>query len=350
MIILVIGTIVQKDIGLYQAQMKYFSSWFFWLGPIPVPSAKPILGLILILLIIQFLFKTNFLNFKKMGISIAHLGSLLLLLGGVITNHYSEEGSMIIPEGETTNYIQDYHRLELSITEADTEALPIIIEESKIKSNVLISDSKLPFTLRLVDFYSNSKFITRENATENKDYIGFANRFKVIEEPRNLEDSDNQSALNFEITTDSMIEKYSIVQNMPVIQSISKNGKTYKIELRNKRTYLPFSIQLIDFEKTFHPSSSLPKSFKSTIYMIDGEIKQRNIIKMNEPFRYKDYTFFQSSFSEGQEGETTNLAVVKNYGRIFPYISSIIICLGLLLHLFINSSQLFKKYNKARQL
>ena len=38
MIVLVfVGTIVQKDIGLYAAQQQYFSSWFKFVGPFPFP-------------------------------------------------------------------------------------------------------------------------------------------------------------------------------------------------------------------------------------------------------------------------------------------------------------------------
>ena len=59
------------------------------------------------------------------------------------------------------------------------------------------------------------------------------------------------------------------------------------------------------------------------------------LIKMNEPLRYKNYTFYQSSFIEEESGETSVFAVVENYGRLFPYISSIIMCFGLLLHLII---------------
>ena len=39
-VLVFIGTVVQKDIGLYAAQMDYFSSWFKWIGFIPLPSGK----------------------------------------------------------------------------------------------------------------------------------------------------------------------------------------------------------------------------------------------------------------------------------------------------------------------
>ena len=351
MIILTIGTIAQKDIGLYQAQIKYFNSWYFWIGPVPLPSARPVLGFILLGLISQLLFKTKFLNYKKIGISIAHLGAVLLLLGAVITSYLSEEGSMIIPEGDTINYMLDYHQLELVITEKENPANVITIHDEKLIDNSIISAPSIPFKIKLINYFVNSKFENRKPGEDSRLFIGFAKRFKIVEELRSTEDSDNQAAVNFEINSNNNnVELYSIVQNMPVPQTITFNKKTYMVELRNKRTYLPFSIHLVSFEKTFHPSTNLPKSFKSTVYLIDGNIKQKNIIQMNEPLRYKNYTFYQSSFSEGKIGKTTNLAVVKNYGRIFPYLSSIILCFGLLIHLFINSTQLFKKYNEVEKL
>jgi len=252
---------------------------------------------------------------------------------------------MIIPEGKTVNFISDYHELELSIGAKDHLSRPVIIEAKNFKQ-LTEKIAGLPFALKMTRFYPNSRFEKRNESDLSHENIGFARIFKIIEEPVMVEDTDNQAAMNFEIHEGEIIKKYSVVQNMPVIQTFTVHDKIYEIELRNKRTTLPFSIQLVDFEKKLHPSTNLPKSFKSTVFLIDGNIKQKTVIQMNEPLRYKDYTFFQSAFSEGQEGETTNLAVVKNYGRTFPYIASIIICIGLLIHLFITSSNLFKNYNK----
>ena len=63
---------------------------------------------------------------------------------------------------------------------------------------------------------------------------------------------------------------------------------------------------------------------------------------MNEPLRHKGYTFFQASFIDDTEIETTVLATVKNYGRLFPYISSIIMSVGLLIHLLVMMPKMVK--------
>jgi hypothetical protein len=53
---------------------------------------------------------------------------------------------------------------------------------------------------------------------------------------------------------------------------------------------------------------------------------------MNEPLRYKGYTFYQSSFEQRDGIEVSVLNVVKNTGRFFPYLSCLVIFCGLLLH------------------
>ena len=62
---------------------------------------------------------------------------------------------------------------------------------------------------------------------------------------------------------------------------------------------------------------------------------------MNEPLRHKGYTFFQA-FIDDSEVETTVLATVKNYGRLFPYISSIIMSIGLI-HLLVMMPKMVKR-------
>jgi hypothetical protein len=46
------------------------------------------------------------------------------------------------------------------------------------------------------------------------------------------------------------------------------------------------------------------------------------------------------------DGEATVLAAVHNYGRLFPYIASIIMSIGLLLHLLTKLPSLMKKNKK----
>ncbi len=222
MILLIAGTIAQKYIGLHQAQNMFFSSWIIWLGYIPLPGGLPTLGLLAVSLTAKLFFASPW-SLKNSGIIITHIGALLLLLGGLVTYLYSQEGNMIIYEGQSSNFFSDYYD-------------------------------------------------------------------------------------------------------------------------ENKRTILPFEIELIDFEKKFHPATNMPKSYKSEIILHENGTQWRSVIQMNEPLRYRGYTFYQSSFIVEEDGrEATVFAVVKNIGRMFPYISSIIMCIGLLVHALIRVPKLIGK-------
>ena len=109
MIVLVfVGTIVQRDIGLYAAQMQYFSSWFTWFWFLPFPSGKLTMLIIFINLSCYF-FRPNIFQTKKLGITITHSGVILMLVGGALTSFFSHEGSVVIDEGKVSNYYENYY-------------------------------------------------------------------------------------------------------------------------------------------------------------------------------------------------------------------------------------------------
>ena len=58
MVLVTVGTVAQKDIGLYASQQKYFSSYFFFIGPLPLPGGRVVLALMLINLV-SMMFKQN---------------------------------------------------------------------------------------------------------------------------------------------------------------------------------------------------------------------------------------------------------------------------------------------------
>ena len=92
-----------------------------------------------------------------------------------------------------------------------------------------------------------------------------------------------------------------------------------------------------------HAGTDVAKSYSSEINLIEDGVSRKSIIEMNTPLRHYDYTFYQASFIEENEIQTTVLATVKNYGRIFPYVSTIIMCIGFLFHMLILVSRRFKK-------
>ncbi|MDR2863446.1 MAG: cytochrome c biogenesis protein ResB [Puniceicoccales bacterium] len=103
----------------------------------------------------------------------------------------------------------------------------------------------------------------------------------------------------------------------------------------NQRHELPFALRLEKFTHEYYPGSSIPKNFSSAVRILEkkGSVdggRPVNIF-MNNPLRYEGYAFYQSSFRIGQgTGDTTILQVVRNPGRLLPYVALYLVGAGLL--------------------
>ena len=332
MIIVVSGTIEQKNIGLFAAQEKYFSSFYFKFYMIPLPGGGTIILLMSLALISQLVFKTNYKSKSRIGITLAHFGALILLLGSFITHKVGTEGSLVFKEGETVDFIQDYKNFDLVISHSGTN--------DEMKRLGLNDKSKLPVTLNnkfsiiKIEAIKNCQ-LTPNNAPSEEE-VGFAKMFTFSSDSVSHGEIIQMCA-EVTIQGQGLSSTYRVFNNMPRLQSLDIGMPDIILEVRNSKILLPFKMQLLDFDKKFHQGTLISKSFKSIVQIHDEKITFDRVIEMNSPLRYKGYTFYQSSFSENSEGEISELAVVKNQAQWFPYISSFILCFGVLLHLVIKS-------------
>ena len=348
MVLVVVGTVSQRDIGLYASQQRYFSSYFFLFGPIPLPGGRIILATMLMNLI-SMLFKHNLWKLKKIGVLVVHLGGIMLLVGAGLTAIFSSEGSMVIEEDSKSNTIDDYHTTELAIIDISDQSYDeyTIFGQPLFKSGNNLRHESLDFDITVLEYLDNA---TLEPISGQSDiqFRGMLKNFSLIEVPRDKDDMKNRPSIIFQVSgsfTDSD-GIYGLIFGQSIPATMNINGKKYVMSIQKKKTYLPFTIELIDFKKVMHPGTQVAKSYSSKINLIENSIPRSVLIEMNKPLRHKGYTFFQASFIEGADGEATVLAAVHNYGRLFPYISSIIMSIGLLLHMLTNIPSLLKKNKK----
>jgi hypothetical protein len=93
-----------------------------------------------------------------------------------------------------------------------------------------------------------------------------------------------------------------------------------------------------------HPGTDIPRSFSSRIEITTEGAHHQAVISMNRPLRYREYTFYQSSYSEdGMGGESSTFSVVRNSGRWLPYIASALIFLGLAGHFLVMLAAALKR-------
>jgi len=340
MVLVVVGTLAQRDSGLYVAQQNYFSSWFIYI----FPSGRLIMSIMIINLSCYFL-KPNIFKKSKIGITIVHSGVVLLLLGGALTAIFSSEGSMVIDEGKQSNFIENFYLKEFAIVNSSNATFDefLIFDQPLLKKNNILKDVDLPFKVRVLDYFDNVEPVPRLYVADST-FKGMAKNFTLKQKKNEKEFEKNMPGIFYEIidSNDNVLGIYMGYMGQPVTQTIVIENIEYSLILRRNRAYLPFYIHLNDFKKVMHPGTNIAKSYSSNVSLVENNISRDVLIKMNEPLRYKGYTFYQASFIEGQINDTSVLAVVENYGRLFPYISSIIMCLGLLIHMMLKVNLRFK--------
>lgn len=337
-VLTVLGTVAQSSIGLLQAQNIFFSSYIYWLGDLlPTPGGYTTLGVIFLSLISNLIFATKW-KMTKIGVITVHVGALLLLFGGLITAIYNQEGSLVIPPNATIDFFSDYHKMELAIIDqSGVENKTITFSQDFLKEGKILKAEGISLEIEILNFFNNTRIKQRDSAISDSGFKGFATVFDLQEAPSSGESDKNQAGIIFRLRGADPGQDgiYAIFEEMPLPQTVVFNGIKILFQIRKARTILPFQLKLLGFEKMYYPGTTLAKSFKSKVLLIEGDVNQRALIEMNSPLRHRGYTIYQSSFHEDANGDTTILVVVKNAGAIFPYISSVIMCLGLLIHLVV---------------
>ncbi len=110
---------------------------------------------------------------------------------------------------------------------------------------------------------------------------------------------------------------------------ISIGGDRVLLEYRKEMRELPFSIQLLDFRKIDYPGTDMAAGFEADVVLSDPErgVVLRRTISMNNPLKYRGYSFFQSSYILGPR-EATVLSVRKDPGTPLVYAGFLIVVAG----------------------
>ena len=109
----------------------------------------------------------------------------------------------------------------------------------------------------------------------------------------------------------------------------SWGSQSWEIALRFQRYYYPFEIELIDFKHDKYPGTEIPFNYSSQVmaHHHDRTKNQAALIYMNHPLRYQGLTFYQASFAN--KDTTSIFQVVRNPGWLLPYISVLLMGLGM---------------------
>ncbi len=344
LLLVFIGTLAQVKLGLYIAQAEYFRSVFVYFHPegaswkIPVfPGGWLLGGFLLVNLIAAHIKRFKFTR-KKLGIFFIHAGLILLLLGQFFTELFQVESNIRLEEGETKNYSEDSKRCELAVVDvsnADHDQV-FSIPETLLANGGEIRDARLPFVVRVKNYFKNSQQAGPVSPSKGEKIQAVGEDGKPLwfsEEPlvTNM-DLRNVPAALVEFSSDKGVIGQRIASLwIDEPQTFEIGGRTYQFAMRPTRYYRPYTLTLIDFRHDVYQGTGIPKNFSSKIHLSDPKRGEERdvLIKMNDPLRYAGETFFQASF-DPKNDKVTILQVVRNPAAATPYISCVLVGLGLL--------------------
>ena len=118
--------------GIWHYPEQFWGGDFLNVIPIPIPGGYLLGGLLIINLTAAYHHPLSNGLEKKMGIQLIHLGIIMLLVGQLATQAMQEESRMQINKGESSNYIERFHGVELAfsdVTNPDTEKVVTVPQE-----------------------------------------------------------------------------------------------------------------------------------------------------------------------------------------------------------------------------
>jgi len=351
MLLVFLGTLAQVHWGIHQVQARYFQSvLIYWSPPgaswrIPILPGGYLLGTVLLINLLAAHATRFQLSKKKLGIILLHLGVILLLIGQLLTGLFARETQMRIDEGQTLGYSEAPREVELAVIDATNPAYDqvVAIPEAVLARGGTIQNPTLPFTIKVRQFMPNSQLVMRTQAPDappSPATQGFGKNIVASELPRTVkEDERDLSAAFIELEgVQGSLGTWLVSNAIADRQSFTVDGHTYSLVMRQRRFYKQFALTLLDFAHDRYAGTDIPKNFSSRVRLVDFERNENREVRisMNDPLRYRGYTFYQSGFDNNDK--TSILQVVKNPAMLMPYIACGLVALGLLMqfsmHLF----------------
>lgn len=282
---------------------------------------------------------------RKAGIVLVHGGIILMLVGEYVTGIGADEGQMWIHEQGASNKIIDIREVEIAFVTGTGEGKQehIVIPQGMIESadedDKPITGSELPLAVRIDAWMENSDLLPSISGEDPSQVKYTAEEMPAVTGTEQRADRPSVMASFFkgdERVGQHLLTTWEFVR--PI--EFEVDGKTWQVSLRFRETHLPYTLQLVDFRHDKFTGTTTPRNYSSTLHLEVPESNERRdaFIKMNQPLRYDGKAFFQSGFFQQRLNRNlgTIMQVADNPGAWVPYLSCVIVTVGLSMHFVVS--------------
>lgn len=372
MILIFAGTLAQRFQGNWEVVNTYFRSTHVWIPlQVFVPEAMGMVrrtflfpggfiigGLLLVNLLAAHAVRFK-LSWKRAGVLVIHTGLIVLLLGEAVTALSADEGLMNIRQGSHASFAEDLREVELAIIDpdhGDREHVTVIPQSilEQAEGDEAIGHESLPFDIQVLSWMPNSALLGPQQraatTAANLATTGHGTTISVMAQltVSGVESQTNHPAAYISLSRDGKdLGTYLVTNHFAMLvaieprQTVEVEGKTWQIELRFRRIYKPYTIHVLETKHEKFVGTEIPRNFSSLVRVVDPEANEDRqvLIWMNHPLRYRGDTLFQSQMGQvaipdatGAATPFTGLQVVSNPGWLLPYISCVLVSVGLVVH------------------
>jgi ABC-type transport system involved in cytochrome c biogenesis permease subunit len=295
------------------------------------------------------------------GNVLIHLGVGLLMLGQFAFGDRQIEERMALVEGQSSSMALRTDETELALIRPETDAdeRVTVISGRLLRARagaapIVVVD--IPFDVRVLSYFPNSTVVRVGPVAPNQATTGIGKSWLAMNKAPEGGASSRPNIASAYVqltnrTTGADMGTFLVSQFLndqaqlfmgagsDEVDTVEIDGTAYRLQLRYRREYKPYSVTLTDVRRINYGASETPRDFSSYVTFTDTATKaqQDGRIWMNNPVRYRGETFYQSQYSQvelpdGTRGEMTGLQVVENAGWLIPYVACVLALWGMLAH------------------
>jgi hypothetical protein len=358
MILVTAATLAQVGMGTVGAVNAYMRSYLVWWNipdsqwMIPVFPGGATVGLVLMANLVAAQAVRLQATWSKAGLWLVHLGLILFVGGEFVSGMFQVESQMAIESGQTVNFIEG-RDAELAIIDVTD---PVQDEVYSVPARALRREGTVPLpgtpvSLKIHGYAQNAQLRNRAptdppaRATAG---VGTAVTFVQVPPVSGDNEVDSSAAFVEPIAGGRSYGIWLASQALGAPQSFTHEGRTYQIVMRHRRQYLPYAVTLKKFSHDKYAGTEIPKNFSSLVHLSNPATREERdvLISMNDPMRYDSKAFYQASFGKGDM--LSILQVVENPGWLIPYISCVLVAVGLIVHFTVSLMRSSRKREAAR--
>lgn len=375
------GTLAQKEQDIWDVVNEYFWSWWVFIpnrlttmflqlffdlphsmnapGSIPFPGGKLLFWAIAANLLAAHASRFQ-VSWRRSGVLLIHGGLVIMMAGEFLTREFAVESTMTLVTGGKSSFVESNRHAELAFVDGtDKEndkvvVIPGAMLEKSLRSGQAIEDPRLPCLVTVLGYFANSDLKDRSGSEPEYATQGEGKNLTALERPR-VNGVDQDQKVNMPAVLVRLKDRdgadlgtwlaspWLQMTRTPRPQRVETKAGARSLSLRFRRTYKPYTITLEDFRHEVYPGTNKPRNFQSDIRLVDAEIgvDRPTTIRMNEPMRHRGETFYQHQALAGDSGSV--LQVVRNPGWLLPYLSCVVVSLGMLVHFGANLSRFLRR-------